>query len=88
VTLHGDISVSEDIKTRLRVRQIGEARGLNLARFQREARLPVSTARRYWYGTEGGTEHGEPMGQVRMKTIDIICDYFGCQPGDLFERVE
>jgi hypothetical protein len=75
---------AETIRTRLRVRELGEARGLNLARFQREAQLPVSTARRYWYGTEDGSEDGEPMRQVRMKTIDQLCAFFECAPGELF----
>lgn len=75
------------IRTRLRVRKLAEARGLTLAEFQREAKLPVSTARRYFYGTEDGAPDGDPMRQVRMKTIDQLCEFFGCEPGDLFERI-
>ena len=76
------------IRTRLRVRELGEKRGLNLAEFQREAKLPVSTARRYWYGTEDGSTNGDPLKQVSLETIDKIADFFGCPPGDLFRRVD
>ena len=77
-----------NIKTRLRVRELAEARGLNLAEFQREARLPVSTARRYWYSTEDGSANGDPLKQVSMETLDKIADFFGCSPGELFRRVD
>jgi DNA-binding Xre family transcriptional regulator len=75
------------IKTRMRVRELAEARGLDLATFQREAKLPVSTARRYWYSTEDGSPNGEPLKRVNMETIDKLSEFFGCPPGDLFQRV-
>lgn len=75
------------IRTRVRVRELAEARGLDLATFQREAKLGVSTARRYWYSTEDGSPKGEPLKRVAMETIDKLSEFFGCAPGDLFQRI-
>jgi hypothetical protein len=77
-----------NIKTRIRARELAEARGLDLASFQREAKLPVSTARRYWYSTEDGSPNGEPLKRVAMETIDKLSEFFGCPPGDLFQRID
>jgi hypothetical protein len=76
------------IKTRLNVRELAEAQGLNHAEFQREARLPVSTARRYWYSTEDGSANGDLLKQVSMETLDKITDFFSCPPGEVFRRVD
>jgi hypothetical protein len=39
---------------RLRVKEVAEGQGLRLSYIQREARLPVTTARRYWYNSRTG----------------------------------
>jgi hypothetical protein len=73
---------------RLRVRALAEARGLNLSTFQREAKLPMSTARRVWFSTSTGSPEGEPLQQISFDVIDYLSQFFGIAPGDLFERVE
>jgi hypothetical protein len=72
---------------RLRVRELAEARGLNLSTFQREAKLPMSTARRVWFSTSSGSAQGEPLAQISFDVIDTLSRFFGVEPGDLFERV-
>jgi hypothetical protein len=72
----------------LRVRALAEARGLNLSTFQREAKLPMSTARRVWFSTGKGSAEGEPLAQISFEVIDTLSKFFDVAPGDLFERVE
>lgn len=73
---------------RLRVRQLAEDRGLNLSTFQREAKLPMTTARRVWFSTGTGSIEGEPLAQISFEVIDTLSRFFGVPPGDLFERVD
>jgi hypothetical protein len=72
---------------RLRVRELAEARGLNLARFQREAQLPVATARRFFYGTSDGSVDGPPLKHISLEVLDQIARYFDVPPGDLLVQV-
>lgn len=71
---------------RLRVRELGETRKLNLAQFQRKVDLSVSTARRVWYSTSDGSANGPPLKQVSLDVIEQIGDYFGVAPGELFVK--
>jgi hypothetical protein len=71
---------------RLRVRELAQARGLNLSTFQREAKLPMSTARRVWFSTSTGSTEGEPLQQISFDVIDQLSEFFGVGPGELFER--
>jgi len=71
---------------RLRVRELAEARKLNLAQFQRKADLSVSTARRFWYSTSDGSANGPPLKQVSLDVIEQIADYLGVAPGELFMK--
>jgi hypothetical protein len=73
---------------RLRVRTLAEARGLNLSTFQREAKLPMTTARRVWFSTSSGSAEGEHLQQISFDVIDTLSQFFGVSPGELFERVE
>lgn len=72
---------------RLRVRALAEARGLNLSTFQREAKLPMSTARRVWFSTGKGSTDGEPLAQISFDVIDALSLFFSVEPGELFERI-
>jgi hypothetical protein len=72
---------------RLRVRALAEARGLNLSTFQREAKLPMSTARRVWFSTGKGSAEGEPLAQISFDVIDTLALFFDVEPGELFERI-
>lgn len=73
---------------RLRVKELAEARELNISSLQREAKIPMSTARRLWYSTSDGSEKGPPLKLVSLEVIDQLSAYFGVAPGELFERVE
>ena len=73
---------------RLRVKELAEARGLNISSLQREAKIPMSTARRVWYSTSDGKERGPMLKLVNLEVVDQLCQFFGITPGDLFERVE
>jgi hypothetical protein len=71
---------------RLRVREMAREKDLTLAKFQREVRLTLGTARRVWYSTSDGREDGPPLKQVSLDVVEQIADYFGVPPGDLFEK--
>ena len=73
---------------RLRVRELAEARGLNLSTFQREAKLPMTTARRVWFSTGSGSPEGEPLQQISFDVIDTLARFFEIAPGDLFARAD
>jgi hypothetical protein len=73
---------------RLRVRELAQARGLNLSTFQREAKLPMSTARRVWFSTSTGSADGEPLQQISFDVLDHLSAFFGVAPGELFERIQ
>lgn len=75
------------VKIRLKVREFAEKKGLSLAVFQRDAKLPVSTARRYWYGTTDGREAGERMEQLNLDTLYQISQFLNVEPGELLETV-
>lgn len=72
----------------LRVKELAEARGLNISSLQREAKIPMSTARRVWYSTSDGSENGPPLKLVNLEVVDQLSRFFGITPGELFERVE
>lgn len=72
---------------RLRVKELAEARGLNISSLQREAKIPMSTARRVWYSTSDGSEKGPPLKLVNLEVVDRLSQYFHVEPGDLLERV-
>src|SRR5215211_2023283 len=69
---------------RLRVRELAEARGLTLSTVQREAKLPVSTARRYWWSSRTGLRRDSgTLREVNLLTLQAIADFLGVPPGDL-----
>jgi hypothetical protein len=73
---------------KLRVRELAERQGLTLSLFQREAKLPMSTARRFWYSTSDGSANGAPLKQINLEVLDEVAGFFGVTPGDLLERVD
>ena len=78
----GDMAVA----VRLRVKELAEARRLNISSLQREAKIPMSTARRVWYSTSDGSEKGPPLKLVNLELVDQLSLFFSVSPGDLFER--
>jgi len=73
---------------RLRVQQLGEARGVTLAEFQRETKLPPATARRIWYSTSNGGRKGPPLESADFRILETTAKFLAVQVGDLFEAVD
>ena len=71
---------------RLRVRELAEAKKLNISSLQRGAQIPMSTARRLWYSTSDGKENGPPLKSVNLETVELLADFFRIEPGKLFQR--
>jgi hypothetical protein len=74
------------VPVRLRVRELAEARGLNISSLQREAKIPMSTARRVWYSTSDGSANGPPLQLVNLEVIDQLSRFFRVEPGKLLMR--
>lgn len=71
---------------RVQARRFAEQAGLNLSLFQRKTGLSLGTARRMWYSTSNGKEHGPSLKQVNLDVIEQIADYFQVAPGELFSK--
>lgn len=67
---------------RLRLKELAEARGLNMSQVQRQSGLTMMLVRRYWYnaGKNG------PLEAVNLAAIDALSKTLRVQPGDLFEH--
>jgi hypothetical protein len=71
---------------RLRVKEIAEGQGIHLAHLQREARLPVTTARRYWYNSRTGlARDAGTLTEVNLETLGVIAATLKVRVGDLLE---
>jgi hypothetical protein len=69
---------------RLRVKEVAERQGICLAQMQREAKLPVTTARRYWYNSRTGLERDAgTLTEVNLFTLGAIATLLGVRTGDL-----
>ncbi len=63
---------------RLRVKELAEARGLNMNQVSRRTGLTLGMVRRYWYN--------ETV-EVRLDAIHAIAQLLDVQPGELFVPV-
>lgn len=73
----------------LRVKEVAERRGLRLAQVQREARLSVTTARRYWYNSRSGlARDAGTLTEVNLATLGAIATLLDVPPGELLEACE
>jgi DNA-binding Xre family transcriptional regulator len=69
---------------RLRVKDLAESRGMTLSTIQREAKLPVSTARRYWWSSRTGLQRDAgTLNEVNLLTLGAIAGLLDVRPGDL-----
>lgn len=69
---------------RLRIKEVAEAQGMSLAAVQREAKLPISTTRRYWYNSRSGLERDSgTLREINLSVLTAIARLLGVQPGDL-----
>jgi hypothetical protein len=72
---------------RLRVKELAEARGLTLSVVQREAKLPVSTARRYWWSSRTGLQRDAgTLNEINLITLGEIASFLNVRPGDLLSE--
>jgi len=78
--------VSGVTMARLRIRELAEARDLNMYKLSRESKLTINMVRRYWYNTADGKEAGPPLAEVRLNALDALAAVLGVEPGDLIER--
>ena len=77
----------------LRVKQVGEARGMNLNKLYRalnEARqtrhedwIAQGTVRRYWHSTKDGVLSSEPLDQISWSFLQEIAAVYGCSVYEL-----
>jgi hypothetical protein len=70
---------------RLRVKELAEARGMNLATFQREAKLGMTTARRLWHNTSDGNPGGPPLRRLDYDSLEVLCRFFEVTPNELLD---
>ncbi len=68
------------MKTQTQIRKLAESRGLTTAyQLQKNAGLSSSMAARLWR---------DEVEMIALSTIDSLCDALGCEPSELFIRVE
>lgn len=71
----------------LRIKELAEARGLNLTTVQRETKIPVSTVRRYWYSSRTGRScDAGTLREVNLKALSTIATLLDVRPGDLLSE--
>jgi transcriptional regulator with XRE-family HTH domain len=70
---------------RLTVRELAKSRNMSLSEFHREAKIPMSTARRLWYSSSDGSENGPPLRFISLDVLEQIAVFFDVGVGDLFE---
>jgi hypothetical protein len=69
---------------KLRIKDLAEGRGLTLSTIQREAKLPITTARRYWYSSRSGlARDAGTLSEVNLDTLGKIAALLKVCPGDL-----
>lgn len=69
---------------RLRVKEEAEQQGLCLSYLQREAKLSVTTVRRYWYNSRTGLARDTgTLTEVNLVVLRAIAALLGVRPGDL-----
>jgi hypothetical protein len=69
---------------RLRIKEVAESQGYCLAHIQREARLSVTTARRYWYNSRTGlAKDAGTLSEVNLATLGEIAALLNVPPGEL-----
>ena len=73
----------------LRVREVAQRQGLKLAQVQREARLSVTTARRYWYNSRSGlARDAGTLTEINLATLGAIAALLKVPPGELLKTGE
>jgi hypothetical protein len=71
---------------KLRVHEVARAQNKRLSEVQLDARLPMATMRRYWYGTRDGKAEGEALTEVDLNKLAAIAGALGVKIADLIEE--
>ena len=71
---------------RVRLRELAEARGLNMNQTALRAGLNVAVVRRYWYSSSDGRAGGPPLTEVNLAFLEKLADLLEIAPQDLLER--
>lgn len=58
---------------------------MNLATFQREAKLGMTTARRLWHNTSDGNPGGPSLRRLDYDSLETLCRFFNVTPDELIE---
>jgi DNA-binding Xre family transcriptional regulator len=62
------------------IQKLAQAKGIkNAHQLQVGAGLYARNARQLWEGE---------IGRIELSTINTLCDFFKCAPGDLFEKIK
>lgn len=70
---------------RLKVRQVAEQQGKRISDIHFDARIPMATVRRYWYGTSNGKVEGKELTEVDLVKLGAIAKALGVKASDLIE---
>ncbi len=64
-----------------RIRELAEEKGLKTAyQLQMAMNIPPSAASRWWKNTQ--------MKHIDSDSLDRLCEFFACEPGDIIKRVK
>lgn len=64
---------------RIALKDLAEAKGLNMSQVQRQSGLTMGLVRRYWYNE---TE------EVKLAALAKLCALLGCTPGDMIQLTD
>lgn len=70
-------------RVRLCIRELAQAKGMNMSQVQRQSGLTPSQIRRYWYSTQDGKRKGKPLTEVSLDSLGKLSYLLGVNPGDL-----
>jgi DNA-binding Xre family transcriptional regulator len=73
------VKAAQAATVRIRLREMAEAKRLNIGKIARLTGLPEGTIRRIWY---------HEAIYVELRVLGKLADIFDIEPGDLLERVE
>lgn len=68
---------------RLIVRELAEARGINMSQLQRSSGVTMPSVRRYWYNTSNGKAVGHPIKEIDLTVLEAIAKALGVETRDL-----
>ena len=71
---------------RVRLRELAQARGLNMNQTALQAGLNITVVRRYWYSSSDGKDGGPPLTEVNLHFLEKLADLLGIEPRELLER--